>query len=83
MRATLENYKGIEFVRISSLPESQRILLKQSFDKSKIIKILKDDSLLSDCVVYSDYAEWFSKNLKPDPSPLISIPKMRPALEVA
>jgi hypothetical protein len=83
MKVAIENYKGIEFVRISTLPENQKTLLKQSFDKNKIIKILKENSLLSDCVMYSDYLEWLSKNLKAVPPLLTSDAKLHPILELA
>ena len=61
MKVEAEIYKGIEFIRISSLPETQKEHLLQSFDKHKIIKILKSDSLLSDCILLQDYTEWLPK----------------------
>jgi hypothetical protein len=64
MKVTQETYKGIDFVRISSLPENQKRLFWQSFDKNKIIKILKSDSLLNDCIQYHEYSDWFTKNFK-------------------
>jgi len=54
----IENYKGIEFVRISSMPEEQQALVRTTFDRSKIIKILRDKELLSDCIQASDYQMW-------------------------
>jgi hypothetical protein len=69
MRTVAENYKGIEFVRISSLPENQKNLFWRSFDKNKIIKILKSDSLLNDCIQYHDYTEWLAKNFKQETIP--------------
>jgi hypothetical protein len=83
MRVALENYKGIEFVRISSLPEDQKTLLRKSLDRNKIIKILKENRLLSDCVMYSDYSEWFSKNLNATSPLATSDTKLRPILELA
>ncbi len=80
MRAVAENYKGIEFVRISSLSEAQKNVFWQSFDKSKIIKILKSDSLLNDCIQYRDYTEWLTKNFKQEP---ISIAISNPVPVVA
>jgi hypothetical protein len=78
MRAVVENYKGIEFVRISSLSEAQKSIFWQSFDKSKIIKILKSGSLLNDCIQYHDYTEWLKKNFKqeiiPSQKPSVAIP---------
>ncbi len=69
MRAVAENYKGIEFVRISSLSEAQKNIFWQSFDKNKIIKILKNNSLLNDCIQYHDYTEWLNKNFKQEIAP--------------
>jgi hypothetical protein len=80
MRAVAENYKGIEYVRISSLPEAQKGIFWQTFDKNKIIKILKSGSLLSDCIQYHDYTDWLSKNFKQEQEltsskPSIAIPQ--------
>lgn len=61
MRATSEVYKGIEFVRISSLPADQKSAIWNSFDREKIIKILKVDSLMNDCILYRDYLDWLGQ----------------------
>lgn len=66
MKAASEIYKGIEFVRIFSLPDEQKVLFWQTFSRHKIIKILKDETLLSDCVQYTDYLEWYSAHIKAD-----------------
>jgi hypothetical protein len=58
MKAPVENYKGIEFVRISSLPEDQKKAFWDSFDRHKIIKIMRNQELLNDCIQYHDYQEW-------------------------
>lgn len=58
-----ENYKGIEFVRISALPEDQKKNIWNSIDRDKVIKILKDDCLLNDCVQFQDYKIWYSQYL--------------------
>jgi hypothetical protein len=62
MRAAAENYKGIEFVRISALPEDQKQLIWTSLKRDKIIKILKNDCLLNDCIQISDYEVWYTEN---------------------
>jgi hypothetical protein len=54
----LENFKGIEFVRISSLPDEQKERIWQSIQHDKIIKIVKDQALLNDCILYNDYLSW-------------------------
>lgn len=57
-----EIYKGIEFVRISNLPQEQSEKIKTSFPKEKIIKILKDEVILRDCISYQDYQDWFKQS---------------------
>lgn len=58
MDIEIENYKGIEFVRVSSLPEDQKDHFCGSFNAQKIIKILRGKELLNDCIRYSDYKDW-------------------------
>jgi len=60
--AEREIYKGIEFIRISKLPQDQRDRILASFPKEKIIKILHDEVILKDCIQYLDYQEWFRKD---------------------
>ena len=61
MKVNLETYKGIEFVRISSLPEDQKKVIWSSFKTQKIIKILRGNELLNDCLRYEDYQDWFNR----------------------
>lgn len=56
-----EIYKGIEFVRISNLPDDQKTQITQTIDHSKIIKILRGKELLPDCVQVNDYASWMNE----------------------
>ncbi len=54
-------YRGIKFVRISNLPIDQRESIKLWLNNELIIKILKDDDqLLSDCLQYKHYEEWYT-----------------------
>jgi hypothetical protein len=61
----LEHFRGIEFVRISSLPEDQKEKIWQSFQQDKIIKIVRDQSLLNDCILYQDYVSWLNQSGAP------------------
>jgi hypothetical protein len=54
-----EHFKGISFVRISSLPAEQKLKIRESFDRELIVKILRDNSLINDCIVYTDYLNWY------------------------
>lgn len=60
MKVKAENYKGIDFVRISQLPEAQKELIAATLPSDQIIKILKENELLSDCVQYKHYVTWFN-----------------------
>lgn len=57
-----ETYKGIDFVRISNLPEEQKNQITQTIERHKIIKILRGEELLHDCVQVNDYAHWMAEN---------------------
>ena len=61
MKADLEVYKGIEFVRIFSLPDEQKVIIWKTLSRDKIIKILRDNVLLNDCILYKDYELWFAE----------------------
>ncbi len=54
-----EIYKGIQYIQISSLPQNQRNEILKSISSRLIIKILKDDSILHDCIQYQHYEFWF------------------------
>lgn len=57
----VERFKGIEFVRISSMPKDQQARVWESFEREKIFKIVTDQSLLNDCILYNDFAAWEAK----------------------
>jgi hypothetical protein len=52
-------YKGIEFVRISSLPKSEQELFTKSFNYNFLIKILMGEEIVHDCIQYKDYVLWY------------------------
>jgi len=56
-----EHYKGILFVRISSLPGEQKRVIRENYSRESIVKILKDNLLLSDCILYDDYVKWYKQ----------------------
>ena len=61
MLAKPEHYKGILYIRISALPGEQKDVIRESYSREAIIKILKEDSLINDCILYSDYLNWYKK----------------------
>lgn len=67
MGLNIEQYKGIEFVRISSLPKEEQQQVWQSFERNKIIKIVRDKALLNDCILYHDFTAWKAEVKAPTP----------------
>lgn len=61
MKVLAEVFKGIEFVRISNLPEDQKQSISFSILKHQIIKILKDKVVMHDCIQYQDYVVWYDQ----------------------
>ena len=57
-------YKGIEFVQLKALPAAQAALLIRTLNERTLIKILIDDVIISDCVLYSTYEKWFASYSK-------------------
>ncbi len=61
MKVKAENFKGINFVRISQLPKVQKELIATTLPPDKIIKILKENEILADCIQYKHYEAWFTQ----------------------
>ena len=53
-------YKGINYIRIDDLPEKLRERLLTSDFKNKIIKILTETELLSNCLLFTDFEDYIS-----------------------
>lgn len=65
MLVASELYKGIKFVRISSLPLDQKNQIWKSINPNTVIKILQGDTLLNDCVQYKHYESWYKNFFSP------------------
>jgi hypothetical protein len=59
MKAGAEVYKGIEFVRLSSLKDDQSLSIRNSAFAGRTIKILRNNEIISDCLPYTVYLEWY------------------------
>ena len=64
-------YKGIEFVQLRALPAAQAASLMRTLDERTLIKILIDDVILSDCVLFSAYERWFASYSKEINEPVL------------
>lgn len=59
-----EEYKGIEYVRISNLPQDEADQIKGSRVVKKIT-ILKNETLMRDCIPYREYRSWYENHYHP------------------
>lgn len=84
MKVNSRIYKGIEYVQLSDLPVDQQEKIKELFTEDFLIKILIDKSIVSNCIQYKDYLNWFDKNYS---SEKVAIKRERPSgspsLEIA
>ena len=53
-------YKGIEYVRLSSMTKSEQERFQQSFNPNLYIKILIGEEIVHDCIQYKDYINWYT-----------------------
>lgn len=59
-----KTYKGIEYVQLSELPEDERVLLSQTFNREFIIKIQVNGKIVNDCIQFKDYSMWYEQQFK-------------------
>jgi hypothetical protein len=59
MKVERKIYKGIEYVLLTDLPQTQREHLLQTLSEDRFIKILIDGAVATHCLQYKDYSLWF------------------------
>lgn len=80
MLVEAESYRGIDFIRISSLPTEQKGNIRHTLNHHQIIKIKRDDSLLTDCVQYTHYQLWYEEIYQAKKETVAQIELTTPAL---
>jgi len=53
-------YRGIEYIRLSSLSVAHAKALRSNLNNRTLIKILRNEVILPDCVLYSTYEAWYN-----------------------
>jgi hypothetical protein len=64
MKAERKIFKGIEFVLFDELPQAQQDKFAQTLSQDLFIKIMMDGKVVSKCIQYHDYSNWFEKVYK-------------------
>ena len=54
-----EQFNGLQFVRLSSLPFHQMIRLKDWLGEEELISIPHRNGIIRNCVTYEGYEFWF------------------------
>jgi hypothetical protein len=70
MKVERKIFKGIEYVTLAELPQTQREVLLQTLSKDQFIKILIDGVIVSQCLQFKDYSLWFDNVFKTKTQPV-------------
>ncbi len=62
MKVDAKIFKGIEYVQVSELPQSQREILTQTINPDLFIKLLVDGTIVTGCLQYKDYNNWYQSH---------------------
>jgi len=65
MKVNSTIYKGIEYIQVNALPQDQKERLLQTINHDLLIKILVDEKLIANCLLFKDYEIWFDNIYKP------------------
>lgn len=70
MKAESKNFKGIEYIQVDELPQTQRERLLQTIGRNVFIKIMIEGQIVSPCMQYRDYSYWFDTVYKIKAAPV-------------
>lgn len=59
MKVQATSYKGIEFICLPGLPQDQQQLLQHNPQLERI-NIMVDGKICRDCILYSEYSNWYA-----------------------
>lgn len=65
MKVDSKTFKGIEYVQVSELPQTQREILTQTISPDLYIKLLVEGKIISGCLQYKDYSKWYQDHYQP------------------
>ena len=65
MKVNSTIYKGIEYIQVNALPADQKEKLLQTINHDLLIKILVDEKLIGNCLLFKDYEIWFDNIYRP------------------
>jgi len=54
-----QNYRGIFYVKLETLPEEQKYQLSNWLPATELIKLKVEENIIDNCVNYQDYLFWY------------------------
>jgi len=60
MKLAPKVYKGINYIRITDLPDTQKAIYTEDQKEVELIKINTGNQVFHDCILYSVYDSWYS-----------------------
>jgi hypothetical protein len=82
MKVDRKNYKGIEYILVDELPQTQREKLLQTLGQDIFIKIMMDGKIISRCIQYKDYNYWFENTYASRLNPVME-PRVQETVEIS
>jgi hypothetical protein len=82
MMIEAKTYKGIDYVQLDELPQTQQERILQTLNNDLLIKIMIDGKIIKNCLQYKDYAFWYnsvfkSKSLQPETAEAAEAPEVQ------
>jgi hypothetical protein len=71
-------YKGIEYVQLNELPQTQREKLTETINQDLFIKIMIDGKIIDNCLQFKDYSFWYNSVFVPKTVSVTEAPKTEP-----
>lgn len=68
-----KSYKGIEYIQLTELPQTQRESIMETINNDLLIKIMIDGKIIRDCLQYKDYSIWYNSVYRPKAAEAVTI----------
>ena len=64
MKVKSKIFRGIEFIQLTELPQTQQEKLLETLNHNNFIKIMIDGKIITQCLQYKDYSFWYENVFK-------------------
>jgi len=64
MMIEAKKYKGIDYIQLEELPQTQQERIRETLNSDLLIKIMIDGKIINNCLQYKDYSFWYASVFK-------------------